>query len=222
MTDKALKASMLVILGLMGYTLGNIFGNGFVSAQVQSKVALVKLNPIVRLIVDGRTFCSGTIVSNTLLITAAHCVVEETPFGSTPNTKSIEIRASDNKPIGVTARAVYASPQMDQAMMVGRFDLFEPKPFIQDPQTLTETKKKGQKFTSCGYPLNGDLYCNETSFAGNDHFFWAVNGVLIPGMSGGPTMLPSGALVAVNVAVVERLSIVSPIYNITKNLPRKK
>ncbi len=195
--------------------------NYFKGIQVS---AVPRLNPIVRLVKDGRTYCTGTVVSANLLITAAHCIMMETEFGSFPDDGPIDIRASDNKDINVTARMVFASPQMDQAMMTGDFRLFEPKKFISNPAALTAIKNKTIKanFTSCGYPLNGDLYCSETSFEKNDHFFWAVNGVLIPGMSGGPTMLPDGAVVAVNVAVSGELSIVSPIYNITKNLPRKK
>ncbi len=181
-----------------------------------------KLDSIVRLTRNDKTFCSATIVSPDLAITAAHCVMVESDFGVFMNTDGIEIRARDNKAIGVTAKAIFASPQMDQAMLTGDFRAFVARPIITNPEALTKIKVKGQKFISCGYPLNGDLYCNELTFERNDLFFWAVNGVLLPGMSGGPTMLPDGAVVAVNTAVVQNLSIVSPIYNITKNLPRKK
>jgi hypothetical protein len=177
---------------------------------------------IVRLVTEGRTFCSGTVVAEDLIITAAHCVLEQTAFGMMLRSGDIEIRPNTNEDVDVTGKVVYASPQMDQAMIVGDFSEFNSRKIITNPEALAKLGKSNKKFVSCGYPLNGDLYCNDMEFKDREDFFWAVNGILIPGMSGGPTMLPNGDMVGVNVAVEKDKSIISPIYNILNNLPKTK
>src|ERR1700677_5060183 len=162
---------------------------------------------IVRLVQEGRTFCTGTVVSDDLIITAAHCVLIESPFGMTLRSDEIEIRPNTNVDVDVTAKVVYATPQMDQAMLMGDFSEFNHRKIITNPEALAKLGKANKKFVSCGYPLNGDLYCNDMEFKDRNDFFWAVNGVLIPGMSGGPTMLPNGDMVGVNVAVKKNNSI---------------
>jgi len=175
---------------------------------------------IVRFVNEGRTYCSGTVVAPNLIITAAHCVLEETPFGYMRRAQ-VDIRPSNNSNTGTTGAVIYASPQMDQAMVIGDFKAFDSRRMITDPEQLSNLRLKKTKFISCGFPLNGDLYCNETIFDKPSDFFWDVNGVLIPGMSGGPTFLPDGTMVGVNVAVHGDKSVISPIYNITRNLAGK-
>lgn len=188
----------------------------FLDPGVSRKPASVKLNSIVRLVRDGRTFCSGTVVNPRLIITAAHCTLVESLLGMMPNPEPIEIRASDNVARGTTAMVVFAGSQMDQAVLYGDFSLFEVRPAITDPTALTNIRNtKNMAFITCGYPLYGPLYCTVTTFDHPEDFMWAVKGVLLPGMSGGPTMLPDGTVVAVNSAVFQEYSIVTPIYNLT-------
>lgn len=199
-----------------------------VTAAVNPKLlqpAPKKLDSIVRLTDNGRTFCTGTVVNDTTIITAAHCVLTETMFGNFVRTEPIDIRTNDNTPLQVFAKPYYATTQMDHALLFGDFRRFEPKKYIANPSKLTKFKKKDLKFRSCGYPLGGDLYCSTTIFIKPYGFMFGVEGTLIPGMSGGPTMLEDGTMIAVNVAVNEDISIVSPIHNIDfnfrDNLPTK-
>ncbi len=219
MKKLALYAALIAVLIAAGLTGGNIVAN-YRTAPNTSADPDVRFSAIVRLVRDNHTFCTGTVVSPNLIITAAHCVLMETPFGMMMN-PTIEIRPSQNIQLNTVASVVYASVQMDQAMLTGDFRRYQFKPMITNPEKLAIIAGSKARFISCGYPLNGELFCNPTNFDKMDNFFWAVNGVLIPGMSGGPTMLPDGTLVAVNVAVQGVNSIVSPIYNITKNLGGK-
>lgn len=182
-------------------------------------VATGKYGSIVRLTRDGMTFCTGTVIQPNLIVTAAHCVLIETPFGAMLGGK-MEIRPGTNVPTGVTAFPVFANQQMDQALLAGDFSRFDTRPYITNPTELTKIKNANKTFTSCGYPLAGDLYCTTTVYDHPENFYWAVKGVLIPGMSGGPTMI-HGVVVAVNTAVEGPNSIVSPIYNVTMALKQR-
>lgn len=209
---------LLVLPFLIGYTARAIY-NGLSSnapavAPAPTRTpAAVKLFSIVRLVgEDGLTYCSGTVINDHTIITAAHCVAGGM-MGM--NTDPIEIRANDNVPRQVYGRAFYATGQLDQALINGNFKKFQPRPYVTGPDRLTAIRNTpGVQFVSCGYPMHGDLYCTATVYSHPIGFMWAVSGVLLPGMSGGPTMLPDGTVVAVNVAVENEMSVVSPIYNL--------
>jgi V8-like Glu-specific endopeptidase len=201
------------------YIAGRIAGEYFFPKTVQV-VNKTQFGSIVRLTRDGHTFCTGTVIQENLIVTAAHCVTMETPFGTMLNSEEIEIRPNSNVSTHITARAVYATAQMDQALLAGNFSAFEVRPYITDPASLTKYRVDGTRLVSCGYPLMGNLYCTVLTYKHPDNFYWAVDGVLIPGMSGGPTMI-NGTVIAVNTAVEGPLAIVSPIYNITSALKER-
>lgn len=217
MKDKALLplfAIVVVLAAVMSVTL--------VPKLFKAEVVPVssKYGSIVRLVNEGRTFCSGTVIQPNLIVTAAHCVLMDTPFGPMLREFEIEIRPNSNAITGAIAHPVYVSVQMDQALLMGNFSMFDTRPYITNPSELTALRVAGKGFVSCGYPLAGNMFCTTTVFKHQDNFFWAVDGVLIPGMSGGPTMI-GGVVIAVNTAVEKELSIVSPIYNITADLQKK-
>ncbi len=215
--NKVLKVLLVLVLLAIGYTAGQIYKT--YSNMKPAVNTAQKYGSIIRLVEDGHTFCSGTVVASNLIVTAAHCVLMETPIGYMKR-DNIEIRPSGNQNLGTTGTTIYATPQMDQALIYGNFKSYEVRRFISDPSALQPYRMKHTKFISCGFPLNGDLYCNETIMDSPNDFFWSVDGVLIPGMSGGPTMLPDGTVIGVNVAVSKDKSLISPIYNITKNLEK--
>lgn len=184
---------------------------------LQDPALYQKTGAIVRLVHDDKTFCTGTIVTDHLLITAAHCAAAAKMFQA-----PIEVRGHDNVDLHVAAYVNYSTPQMDQAILVGDFTRFEHKPIHTSPSVLETIGVPGKILISCGYPLNGDLFCTQEVYKQRYAFFWEVTGILMPGMSGGPTMLPDGSVVAVNVAVEGASSMVSPLYNLTKNIRRDK
>ncbi len=196
MKKKALTVLMYALLLMAAFVGGRGLAMYF-GPQALRQVIDTRHGSIIRLVSEGRTFCSGTVISDDLIITAAHCVLMETPIGLMSR-GAIEIRPSDNQKTGDSGAVIYATPQMDQAMLHGDFKNYKPRAFTTDPEKLSNIRLKHTKFISCGFPLNGDLYCNETTFDKPSDFYWDINGVLIPGMSGGPTFLTDGTLVAVN------------------------
>lgn len=218
MKQTALKVLFVVLVVAAMGMIGVMAGKHGMLGSNDVAVPANKPGGIIRLVLNGRTFCSGTVVSESLVVTAAHCVLMETPFGYMASPGDIEIRPSNNRSLGTYGKVAYTSVQMDQALIVGNFRQYRAHRMITDPALLLPYRANKAIFMSCGYPLNGDLFCNQTTFEKPDNFFWAVKGLLIPGMSGGPTMLADGTVVAVNVAVSGESSIVSPIYNITRNL----
>lgn len=170
---------------------------------------------IVRLVGPRGTFCTGVVLNSNTIATAAHCMVTSNGFFMEANTAPVEIRRADNQEIGVTGRLATLRLQIDQATLRGDFSSLTPRKYITKTADLVrETRVKDRRFIMCGYPLGGEFFCTPAVYLRDEAFFLAVRGVLIPGMSGGPTMLEDGTVVALNYAVTEDHSVVSPLYGI--------
>lgn len=202
-------AALSLVMAL--YTLYLIYTKPFHKKPPQ------KLASIVRLVgPTGHTYCSGTVVTKNIIVTAAHCLVQETPLGYMLNDQPIGIREDDNKELNVYGKAIFATSQMDQGIIQGDFSRFEQRSFSTDIQgTLSLRDKQNSQIISCGYPLGGDLFCTILHYQHQDNFMWSNQGLLLPGMSGGPAMI-DGVVVGVNVAVSSESAIISPIYNLNK------
>lgn len=173
-----------------------------------------RLGSIVRLVADGRTFCTGIVVNDSTVITASHCILVQTPFGGMMNKDPIEIRDDSNEAVGVYGKAYQARVQLDQGLIMGDFTKFRKRKTMTNVGELNKIARYDQVLLSCGYPMGGPLHCNNLYFKELYDFMWATNGLLVPGMSGGPVMLEDGTVVALNVAVERNFSLVSPIYNL--------
>lgn len=190
------------------------------TAQFRKARKPTRLNPVVRLTRDGRTYCSGTVIDETTILTASHCVVFETPMGMAVNQDDIEIIAADNIPRGTFARVKLStlSLQLDRVLLKGDFKIYEPQSYINDVATSVKYRKPGTKLVSCGYPLGGDYYCSTSVYTRSSYFSLTSTAILIPGMSGGPTMLEDGRVIGVNIAVNEAgEALIAPSYNIDLN-----
>lgn len=214
-----MKNIILKVLLTLCFVLLAVVGFIIASGTSSDKTKPEKLGSIVRLVINGVTFCSGTVISEHTVLTAAHCVVSEDAPGPLGWRQNIEIRPSDNSPLNIKATVYHVRHQFDQALLVGEFDKFYVRPFISGVKNLTILRKTAN-MTVCGYPLNGSLYCGTFYFKSLDNFFWKGTGLLLPGMSGGAVLDSDGNLLATNVAVTEQYSIVSPTYNIRQEVEK--
>jgi hypothetical protein len=175
----------------------------------------IKRDAIVRLVAeDGSTFCTGTVLTDTAVLTAGHCLLEQTFIGTQVKSEKIGIRERDNKELHVYGLVAGIFPQMDTGIIVGDFKKFDHQAFTTKFKEILELRNKKDDLLACGYPLNGDLVCTILKYQEQDDFDWSVSGTLIPGMSGGPVMTVDGVVIAINQGVKGPNAVIAPIYNI--------
>lgn len=180
----------------------------------QLDTSIVRLHDL-----QGRFFCSGVVISESRILTAAHCILRESLFGMEAVPK-VEIRTQSNSP-----RQLYATPEADNdrediAILKGDFRGLQVRPIIVDSAKLNSIfMNPDSKIIACGYPAGGPLRCSHVDQVDRMLFFFSARGWLYPGMSGGPVFDGSGNVIAVNQAVTEigRI-IVSPLIELFDNL----
>jgi len=170
-----------------------------------------KYEPTVRLI-DARTgffFCSGSVITDDRILTAAHCV-QGMPLGA-----KIEIRLEDGTAVDTYATEYIANGRADVAVIKGDFRLFKKMPYETDTQNIINSMTRSKHILLCGFPWGGKKICMETSEGIFYNFAFTFKSYLWPGMSGGPVIdEETGKIVGVNSAVNNDDAIVSPIVEI--------
>lgn len=176
-----------------------------------------KDSPVVRLhdLRTGRFFCSGTVISEHLIVTAAHCIQEYVK-----NEVVVSVKTSQNVNVNVSASVAGSNQQADYALLYGNFDKFNVMKISTDvPSILAAFYGPGARLIACGFPYAGPLVCSPVVSAAPFFFGIQSEGFLYPGMSGGPVIdLMTGNLVACNQASTENHIILSPLINLFDSL----
>lgn len=170
--------------------------------DTQSDMSIIRLHDQ-----NGRFFCSGVVISPHMLATAAHCVSQDTPFGTLVDPDMvIEVRSDDMRKSRVAAHIKSLNSRMDVALLVGDFADFAKRDIIDDPAQIDAIMMDpASKLVTCGYPLGGPLTCSRVTEVRHGFYtMYYAQGWMYPGMSGGPVIdLRTGAVLAVNRGIVD-------------------
>lgn len=165
---------------------------------------------------DGNMiYCSGTVVDDVHIITAAHCL---TPTDKDILPPTIEIRRADNLPIGVIAQIQAFDPRTDVGILFGDFTTLMHRTALSGAEDINKAFRE-HTIVICGYPLAGRFTCSKLTDCKNSNFKFSCKGFAYPGMSGGPVVdSDTGNLVAVTSAVNDDEVILSPLVEVWKDL----
>lgn len=179
-------------------------------------VATKDINPnaIVRLhdARDGKFFCSGVVISDKYILTAAHCV--GTSFmGIKAGTQDlIELKNHNGDTVGEAVVHDF-NLAADIAVLRGSFENLPKSEMVNDPVELANSLE--HPILACGFPYGEELRCSKMASMSHFTFMLQAKGWLYPGMSGGPVIdMVTGKVIAVNSAVGGQISYLAPLIGI--------
>lgn len=189
---------------------------------------------LVRLLdAKGGFFCSGTVISDDYVLTAAHCLMDhEGLFPGMVSTKifveSLPAASATSLALGlppvstkVEARAAALNQRADYALIRGDFHAFTHQPINFDPGT--DIAAHTSILMVCGFPWgaakDGGMCYTERTHADSYGFKMVAKGEMYPGMSGGPVVdVLTGVVVAVNTGVEGEMIVLSPLIGLFETL----
>lgn len=182
------------------------------------------VSPLVRLEDDkGEFFCSGTVISNSYVLTAAHCLADRNGHLTK---KKIRVKSIQNEKGVITimeAHAAARNSRADYGLITGDFSGFNKMQMNtlpeQTPLLGTAGGLKGP-VVSCGFPWGASDICYEVTGPVSIMYEGiAAKGILYPGMSGGPVVdLGQRKVIAINSAVGDGFIVIMPLVGLFETL----
>lgn len=171
-----------------------------------------KVNPIVRLYVNGSFVCTGFVASRQYVMTAGHCL---------DDLNQEVVVYSDDETFATSGRVVGISEHMDQGLIEAQiFDNIKP---IKVDFTGELSTTPALDIAACGFPGGQSKELCTAGRLTGIHFFLRIGvGTLYKGMSGGPVYARNSkgeqVVVGMNSAVLKDYIMVAPAVNFIHNM----
>lgn len=216
MMTKSLIRLNLILLTLIAILVTTTFSCQKKELSANEVIKLVtepdKIPGIVRLsTLEGQFFCSGAVISDTEVLTAAHCV---TPLTRNMIITSVKVKDSVETTTGF---ATMLNPRGDTAIVTGDFKKFSKLKINSNPED--DILVNDYDLITCGFPYAGPLVCYRLTETFKMFDVVGGKGQMYAGMSGGPVIdTNSGVVYAINHGVANSFVLVAPTISLRQGM----